>query len=104
MHKFVSPSQQKGYVNYDDMVKYLAKCMGDSASYVESKPNYDYSNTYPSNSVVATAVGTVSAAPGYYQTAPPQYPPMHHPNGQPMTQSQINQMYNSPNIVQMNRP
>ncbi|CAF0759039.1 unnamed protein product [Brachionus calyciflorus] len=29
MSRFVSPNQQRGYVNYEDLVKFLAKCLGE---------------------------------------------------------------------------
>jgi hypothetical protein len=32
MCKFVSPSQEPGHVNYEEMVKYLARCIGEKNS------------------------------------------------------------------------
>ena len=29
MSKFVSPTQPRGYVNYEEMIKFLAKCIGE---------------------------------------------------------------------------
>lgn len=38
MSRFVSPNQERGYVNYEELVKFLAKCLGDT-SYNKPKPS-----------------------------------------------------------------
>jgi hypothetical protein len=30
MSRFVSADQERGYVNYEDLVKFIAKCLGDN--------------------------------------------------------------------------
>jgi hypothetical protein len=32
MSRFVSSNQERGYVNYEELVKFLARCLGDRAS------------------------------------------------------------------------
>ena len=49
MCKFVSPSQDPGHVNYEEMIKYLAKCIGEKNSNndrgYQPEPQYRTSNS-----------------------------------------------------------
>ena len=89
--KFVSPRRERGFVNYEEMVKYLAKCIGDSAPYLMSNPG-----PYPTSNSPT------------YQAPPPQptntQPTYYTESGQPLTQAQVDHLFNSPNIAQTYRP
>ena len=37
MSKFVSPDRERGYVNYDELTKFLAQCIGVNASYANNQ-------------------------------------------------------------------
>lgn len=100
MFKFVSPRQERGFVNYEEMVKYLARCIGDSAPYLMSNPG-----PYPASN---SSMGAY-AQPGTYQAAPPpqqqqQQSTYYTESGQPLSQAQVDHLFNSPNIAQTYRP
>lgn len=43
MSRFVSPSQERGFVNYEELVKFLARCLGDRSS---NSTSYGHSGGY----------------------------------------------------------
>ena len=94
----MSPRQERGFINYEEMVKYLAKCIGDSAPYLMSNPG-PYSTANSSMSTYAQPATYQAAAPPQQQSST-----YYTESGQPLTQAQVDHLFNSPNIAQTYRP
>lgn len=46
MSRFVSPNQERGFVNYEEMVKFLARCLGENSMNNRYQP-YGYGQQPP---------------------------------------------------------
>jgi hypothetical protein len=46
MSKYVSPNQERGYVNYEELVKFLGQCVHETSSYQNNPNQYLLQNQY----------------------------------------------------------